>query len=91
MDKEPFYFKSYDKVIGVAHNVEELKEEIGRLIHIDKKALEYHLKEGHIAQWLEYIGETRLARKLKKITDPLKAYEVISNYLSKKEDSKSIL
>jgi hypothetical protein len=86
MDKEPFYFKSFDKIIGVAHNLEELKKEIGRLIHIDKQALEYHLKEGHIAQWLEYIGETKLARKLRKVTDPIKAYEIINSYLANKEE-----
>ncbi|BFI73844.1 uncharacterized protein SSO10704 [Nanoarchaeota archaeon] len=90
MDKEPFYFKSFDKIVGVAKDVEELKKEIARLLYIDPKVVEYHLKEGHIVKWLEYIGENELAKKLRKVTDPIKAYEVIENYLKSKEEKMDI-
>ncbi|WP_054841906.1 hypothetical protein [Vulcanisaeta distributa] len=86
--KEPFYFKSFDRVIGVAHNVNELRSEFGRLLSVDPKALEYHLREGgHIVQWLEYIGEVELARRLIGISDPGMAYEVMNNYLTGSKDA----
>ena len=84
--KEPFYFKSFDKVIGVAHNLDELRREFERLINDDPKALEYHLKEGHIVQWLEYIGEIELARRLVGVNDLKTAYEIMNNYLTKNKD-----
>ncbi|WP_243665627.1 hypothetical protein [Vulcanisaeta sp. JCM 16159] len=85
--KEPFYFKSFDRVISVAHNVNELRSEFGRLLNVDPKALEYHLREGHIVQWLEYIGEVELARRLIGISDPGRAYEIINNYLTGSRDT----
>ncbi len=30
--KQPFYFKSYDEVIGVARNVNELRAELAKLL-----------------------------------------------------------
>ncbi|WP_054844400.1 hypothetical protein [Vulcanisaeta souniana] len=64
ISREPFYFKSFDRVIGVAHDLEELRSEFNRLLGIDPRALEYHLREGHIVQWLTYIGENELAARL---------------------------
>ena len=85
--KEPFYFKSFDRVVGVAHNISELRSEFERLMNTDPKALEYHLREGHIVQWLEYIGEVELARRLIGISDPKTAYEIINNYLTRSRDT----
>lgn len=82
---EPFYFKSYNKVIGVAHDVKELEKEIERLSKEDPAALQYHLKEGHIVSWLNYLGENGLAEMLKGVTEPeealarIKEYEVLKN------------
>lgn len=77
---EPFYFKSYERVIGIAHNLEELKKEIERLVKEDPAALEYHLKEGHIVSWLLYIGEKGLAEILKDVKDPQEALSRIREY-----------
>ncbi|MUM65215.1 hypothetical protein D1867_08200 [Acidianus infernus] len=77
---EPFYFKSYDKVIGIAHNVEELEKEMERLTKDDPAALEYHLKEGHIVAWLNYIGEKGLAEILKGVSKPEEALARIKEY-----------
>ncbi|WP_291766951.1 hypothetical protein [Caldivirga sp. UBA161] len=81
--KEPFYFKSYDKVIGVAHDVSELASEFKRLLSSNEETLRYHLRENHIVQWLKYIGEDELADKLHGITDPNKALEVINKHMGK--------
>ncbi len=62
MSKEPFYFKSFDKVIGVATDEESLLSEMKRLINVDLGALDYHVKQGHIAEWLKYIGRGDLAQ-----------------------------
>lgn len=61
---ERFYFKSYDRTIGSAGNLEELKSEMKRLSSEDPANLEYHLREGHITAWLNYIGETAAAQSL---------------------------
>ncbi len=79
--REPFYFKSFNRVIGIAHDLEELRSEFNRLLGIDQRALEYHLREGHIVQWLTYIGEDELAARLTGVGDPRTAYEVISSYV----------
>lgn len=76
----PFYFKSYDKVIGIAHDVEELRKELERLSKEDPAAIEYHLKEGHIVSWLEYIGEKGIAEVLKGVKDPTEAISRIKEY-----------
>ncbi|AWR96426.1 hypothetical protein DFR86_01925 [Acidianus sulfidivorans JP7] len=83
---EPFYFKSYDKTIGIAHDIKELEYGIANL---DQEAVKYHLKEGHIVNWLNYIGEKGLAEMLKGVTDPkeaisrIKEYEVLKNSIYK--------
>jgi hypothetical protein len=80
--KEPFYFKSYDRVIGVAHDVKELASEMERLAKEDPAALEYHLREGHITAWLSYIGEARLAEALRGVSDPREAVSRVKAFLS---------
>ncbi len=77
---EPFYFKSYEKTIGIAHNVEELREEIVRIYKADPAAVEYHLKEGHIVAWLNYVGEKGLAEMLKGVKDVKEAVTRIDEY-----------
>ncbi|AFZ70871.1 hypothetical protein Calag_1149 [Caldisphaera lagunensis DSM 15908] len=67
--KEPFLFKSYERIIGIAHDVNELKSEMERLSKVDPGAVNYHLKEKHIVNWLNYIGEGELAKKLENVTD----------------------
>ena len=62
---EPFYFMSYDRVIGVARNVNDLREELARLSEENPEALEYHIKQGQIASWLNYANEKELAEELK--------------------------
>lgn len=63
----PFYFKSYDSVVGVARNASELRAEVSRLAEANPGALEYHLKEGHIALWLDSLDEKRMAQELKRV------------------------
>ncbi|MBP1357080.1 MAG: hypothetical protein JZD40_01120 [Sulfolobus sp.] len=78
---EPFYFRSYDRVVGISHDVNELKSEMERLINQDPACVEWHLKEGHIVAWLEYIGEKGLAELLKSVHDPNEALSRINDYL----------
>ncbi|WP_246253058.1 hypothetical protein [Acidianus brierleyi] len=77
---EPFYFKSYDRIVGVAHDVNELEKEMDRLSKEDIDCLEYHLKEGHIVSWLNYIGERGLAEMLKGVSDPKEALARLREY-----------
>lgn len=77
---EPFYFKSYDRVIGIAHNIDELEKEVERLSKEDPAALAYHLREGHIVAWLNYIGEKGLAEILKGVSEPNEALSRIKEY-----------
>ena len=66
---EKFYFKSYDRTIGSASNLEELKSEMKRLSSTDPASLEYHLRQGHITMLLNYIGETAAAKSLDGVTN----------------------
>ncbi|MCG3109005.1 hypothetical protein L3N51_01295 [Metallosphaera sp. J1] len=77
---EPFYFKSYDKVVGVARDLNELERELARLSREDPGCVEYHLKEGHVVAWLNYIGERGLAEILKGVSSPREALSRISEF-----------
>ena len=55
---------SYDRVTGVASNVRELDREMKRLAREDRPCLEYHLANGHIVLWLEYVNEPEFAKDL---------------------------
>ncbi|MGC9175340.1 MAG: hypothetical protein ACP5GO_05785 [Thermoprotei archaeon] len=44
---QPFYFKSYQKVVGVAHDLSELKEHLKEIGTRDPACVNYHLSEGH--------------------------------------------
>jgi hypothetical protein len=78
-----FYFKSYDTIIGEASNVCELKIEMRRLSEEFPKAIEYHLHEGHIVQWLICIGETELAEKLRGVRTINEAQNILEKHMEK--------
>ena len=92
---ERFYFISYDRKIGSAKDLEELEKEIERLSIEDPLCVQYHLREGHIVQWLIYIGENESAKKLRGISDPRKAVESLRSSrkmtVSKSKSSKNLL
>ncbi len=80
---EPFYFKSYDKTLGRANNLEELYSMMQEIEKTDPSSLKYHLENGNIYTWLLYIKKKQLAQQLKNISEPEKAIEIIGIYLSK--------
>ncbi|WMT50426.1 MAG: hypothetical protein RE471_05445 [Ferroplasma sp.] len=51
----------------------------------DKPAIDYHVKEGHISMWLDYIGEHELAESIRtqNVTDA-----VLDTLKQKVKDSK---
>ena len=75
-----FYFKSYDVTIGEAANVYELEREMGRLSEGFPKTVEYHLREGHIVQWLACIGETDIADKMKGVHSISEAQNILEKH-----------
>ncbi|MCI2415194.1 MAG: hypothetical protein MPF33_08165 [Candidatus Aramenus sp.] len=77
---EPFYFKSYERVVGKAGDVKELERELERLSKEDSACVEWHLKEGHIVAWLNYIGERGLAEMLKGVTSAKEALARVREY-----------
>ena len=83
--KEPFLFKSYDKTIGTAYDVEELKAELERLASADPEAVRYHLAQSHIVQWLSYIGEEELAKKLTGVEDPQEALKIVNTHIENRQ------
>ncbi len=42
--------------------------------------MKYHLKEGHIVSWLNYLGERGLAEMLKGVTEPKEALARMREY-----------
>lgn len=86
---EPFYFKSYEKVVGIAHDTKELERELERLSKIDPACVEWHLKEGHIVSWLNYIGEKGLAEMLKGVNSIKEAIARVREYNSFKSSKQT--
>jgi hypothetical protein len=74
---EPFYFTSYDRVVGVAKDVRELDREMKRLAREDRPCLEYHLVFGHIVLWLEYANQPELAKDLMGVKDIEEALRLV--------------
>lgn len=54
-----------------------------RLSVQDRGALEYHLREGHIVDWLYYIDEVELANELEGVKNIEEAREVLEKHLEK--------
>jgi hypothetical protein len=79
----PFYFKCYDRTIGVARDVKELNRELRRLAVKDKDAVEYHLREGHLVNWLHSIHELELAEELIGVKTVEGAQNAVQKYLEK--------
>ncbi|EHP70125.1 hypothetical protein MetMK1DRAFT_00006270 [Metallosphaera yellowstonensis MK1] len=77
---EPFYFKSYDRVVGVARDERELETEIMRIGSQDPACVNYHLREGHIVSWLNYVGNRTLAEMLKGVSDYREALARMRDY-----------
>ena len=86
---EPFYFKSYEKVVGVAHDVKELEKEIERIGKSDPACVNWHLQQGHIVSWLKYIRENTLAEMLKGVNDWKEAVARIRDYYTIQQQQKS--
>lgn len=78
-----FYFRSYDRIIGKASDVRELEREISRLAWENPEAVAYHLSQGHIASWLESIGEVELAHDLRHATTIYDAQMKIEKYIER--------
>jgi len=78
-----FYFKSYDMIIGEASDLYELEREMRRLSKEFPKAVEYHLREGHIVQWLTCMGEFEIAAKMKGVRTITEAQNILDKHLEK--------
>jgi hypothetical protein len=87
MERQKFYFRSYDRVIGEASDLRELGAEIRRLSEENSKAVEYHLREGHISQWLEFVGEPALSARLRGAKSARDAEAIMENYWQSKTDA----
>jgi len=66
---KPFYFRSYGKVVGIAHDLKEFEKEIEKIGSKDPGCVNYHLREGHVTSWLAYIGEKEAAQALNGVDD----------------------
>ncbi len=80
---QPFYFTSYDRVIGVAGNIRELDLEMKRLSREDRASVEYHLASGNIVRWLQYANEPELAKDLTGVANADDAINMIEKYLAR--------
>ncbi len=85
---EPFYFKSFDRVIGISCDLPGLYYTMNCLLFYDRAAIEYHIKQGHIANWLDYIGEHELSALIKGAKNSEEALEILKKALEKPEKIK---
>lgn len=79
---EPFYFKSYDKTIGVACDAESLFYTLKCIAKYDPGAINWHVSEGHICAWLKSIGEKELADKLSNVKDIASFIDIVDKHLN---------
>jgi len=83
MKVQPFYFTSYNNVIGVAGSIRELDLEMKRQSREDRACLEYHLASGNIVRWLEYAGEPELANDLRGVSGADEAILLVEKYVAR--------
>jgi hypothetical protein len=77
---DPFYFKSYDRLIGVACDLESLVTEMKCLSDYDYDAVNYHILNGHISMWLNHMGFPELAQDVKTASSPKEAIKMIKSF-----------
>ncbi len=80
---EPFYFKSYERIVGKAETPVELLNEMKRLENVDPFCVEYHVREGHISTWLKGSGRPDLAMKIENVEDPKVVITIIEAEVGK--------
>ena len=80
---EPFYFKSYDRIVGKAETPVELLNEMKRLENTDPFCVEYHVREGHISNWLKGSGRPDLAVKTESAKDPKVVINILETEIGK--------
>ena len=80
---QPYYFTSYDRVIGVAGNIRELDMEMKRLSREDRACLEFHLSSGYIVRWLEYANEPELAKDLNGVSKSEEAIPIVERHVAR--------
>jgi hypothetical protein len=83
VEVEPFYFTSYERVVGIAGDVRDLDREMKRLAREDRPCLEYHLANGHIVSWLEYTNEPELARDLTGVKNAEESLILVERYVAR--------
>ncbi len=69
--------------IGEASNIYELEKEMRRLSKEFPKAIEYHLREGHIVQWLISIEEIETAERMKGVHTITEAQNILEKHMEK--------
>ncbi len=77
---EPFIFKSFDRELGIACNLESLITELECVTSYDYDAANYHLINGHISMWINYIGFPELAENLKAAKSPQEAIMILKSF-----------
>ncbi|MCW6159094.1 MAG: hypothetical protein LVQ63_06420 [Thermoplasmatales archaeon] len=81
---EPFYFKSYNKTIGVACDAESLLYTVKCIAKFDSSAIDWHVSEGHICAWLRSFGEKELADKLSNVKDTASFIDTMEEHLNER-------
>ncbi len=80
---EPFYFKSYDRIVGKAETPMELLSEMKRLENTDPFCVEYHVREGHISIWLKEAERPDLSVKIESARDPKVVINILEAEIGK--------
>jgi len=84
---EPFLFKSYDRILGIACDLESLITELQCVSDYDYDAANYHVINGHVSMWLNYMGFPELAKNLTEAKSPEEAIKILKS--SKKGKTKT--
>ena len=69
--REAFHFYTgYGKPLAIFSS--SLADFCKKMSHVNIKSLEYHIKNGHLAAWIEFLGDLELAQRIKQLRNTLR-------------------
>jgi hypothetical protein len=76
--REAFHFYTgYGKPLAISSI--SLEDLCRKTSHVNIKSLEYHIQNGHLAAWIEFLGDSELAKRINQLRNSLRTGEALRN------------
>ena len=74
--REAFHFYTgYGKPLAISSP--SLEDFCKKTSHVNIKSLEYHIQNGHLASWIEFLGDLELAERINQLRNTLRSGEAL--------------